>query len=868
MGSYLSGTVTILFTDIEGSTLLSQLQPEAMKLALARHHAILRAAIESNSGYVFQIAGDSFCAAFDDALHALNAALTAQRRLRDEPWGELKPVHVRMGLHTGVVKMVDGSIEMPYSGYSTLAFTQRIMSAAHGGQILLSGATRELLLGLLPPQVTLRDLGENRLKDLLHLIHLYQVMTPDLPSDFPPLKTLEAYPHNLPAQLTSFIGREKEKAEIKALLNTTRLITLTGSGGIGKTRLALEVAAEELTSYTNGVWLIELAPLTDPSQMIPTLAQLFGLREYTFTSLKKVVMDYLRDKKCLLILDNCEHLIEACARLADDLLHQCTGLKILATSREALGIAGEMIYRTPTLADSESLRLFAERARAVNLNFRLAEEESSFVAQICQRLDGIPLAIELAAARVNLLSSEQIAVRLDDRFRLLVGGSRTALPRQQTLRALIDWSYNLLSEKERTLFRRLAVFVGGWTLEAAEAVCSGELVEPFEVLDLMSSLVDKSLVMTDEVLSEGRYHRLETIRQYAREKFFNTDEVKLIRDRHLTWMLNWAKRMETELEGNNLVHGLHQVKIELDNIRSAIEWGLASSRVEQSMKIISALSIYWDDSHPFQESRKWLERGFESREELTKPTLIDSLLIATHLAYHQNDMEVAHRYAEECLELARGSDNKLLLAKALDQMAAMYQADGNFPEWKRYDNEARNLYEELGDKKSLIGLVGNEILTLIYLNDIPQAAKLAEDYAGIDAGLDEFSQAWFYLVFAYLKASQGDLENGTIFVRKSLLIFQQLNDLYWIANCLAEFAYVANSRNDPIRSARLLGARNAIHESIGATSSPQSQLLFSTIIEKTKSMLDEETFQSAWAEGNAMTMQQAIAYALENTYAA
>ncbi len=299
---------------------------------------------------------------------------------------------------------------------------------------------------------------------------MWQLVAPDLATEFPPLKSLTTVPNNLPLQLTSFVGREKEIAEITGLLNSTRLVTLTGSGGTGKTRLAQEVGAEVLSAFTNGVWLIELAPLSDPAQIIPTLAQVFGLQELPFNPLANLVKDYLRDKKILLLLDNCEHLIEACARLADDLLHQCAGLKILASSREALGIAGEVAYRIPSLADSESTQLFVDRARAANSKFNLTDSNASAIAQICHRLDGIPLAIELAAARARLLSAEQIAARLDDRFRLLVGGSRTALPRQQTLRALIDWSYDLLSDEEKRLLQFSSVFVGGWTLDALEAV--------------------------------------------------------------------------------------------------------------------------------------------------------------------------------------------------------------------------------------------------------------------------------------------------------------------------------------------------------------------------------------------------------------
>ena len=507
-----TGTVTFLFTDIEGSTHLWQEQPEAMAVAHARHDEILRNAIEANHGYIFQVVGDSFSAAFHNAIDGLRAVLAAQRALHQtsevSETSEVLRLRARMGLHTGTAEILpDGK----YEGYATIASTQRVMSAAHGGQTLLTQTTYELLQNTLLDEVTLQDMGEHRLKDLRAPLRLYQVNAPDLPQNFPPIKSLDLQPNNLPAQLTSFIGREKEIDEIKAALSESRLVTLTGSGGTGKTRLSIETGLQLLPRFSNGVWLVELAPLSDEAQIIPALAQAFGLQELPFNPLKNLVMDYLRDKKLLLILDNCEHLIAACAKLANDLLHQCAGLKILASSREALGIAGEVAYRTPSLADSESTQLFVDRAHAANSKFALTDSNASSVAQICQRLDGIPLAIELAAARTKLLSAEQIASRLDDLFSLLVGGSRTALPRQQTLRALIDWSYDLLSEEEKYLLRIASVFVGGWTLDALEFVAD----EP-KSLELLEQLVNKSLVVTEEQKGEMRYFLLETIRQYAR----------------------------------------------------------------------------------------------------------------------------------------------------------------------------------------------------------------------------------------------------------------------------------------------------------------------------------------------------------------
>lgn len=530
MTSRPSGTVTFLFTDIEGSTILAQQFPDALPALLTRHREILQGSIQAQNGYIFQVVGDSFSAAFHSARDALIAALDAQTQLHHENWKPV-PIKVRMGIHTGAAQLADDpNTEGPYSGYATLALTQRIMSAAHGGQILLSQSTYELTRDALAGKFQFIDIGEHHLKSILRPVRLYQLSAPGLSLNFPPLKTLDYSPHNLPEQLTSFVGREKEIVDVKNLLRSARLVTLTGSGGTGKTRLSQEAGAQELRNFPHGVWLIELAALTDPSQIIPAIAQVFGLQVLPFNSLANIVLDYLRDKNLLLILDNCEHLIEACARLADDLLHQCTGCRILASSREALGIAGEVSYHVPSLADSESTQLFVDRARAVNPGFKLADANASPITQICSRLDGIPLAIDLAAARVKLLSAEQIAVRLDDRFRLLVGGSRTALPRQQTLRALIDWSYDLLSEEEKRLLQFASVFVGGWTLDALEAVAD----DP-ETLEHLEQLVNKSLVVTEERETEMRYSMLETIRQYAREKLFDAKQSSAARDRHFIY---------------------------------------------------------------------------------------------------------------------------------------------------------------------------------------------------------------------------------------------------------------------------------------------------------------------------------------------
>ncbi|TMH54013.1 MAG: adenylate/guanylate cyclase domain-containing protein [Betaproteobacteria bacterium] len=516
---------TFLFTDIEGSSRLWEQDPERMRPALARHDALVRTAVEHNRGTVVKMSGDGVHAAFSDPLDAVCASLELQRALADSESTNGIAIHVRCGLHAGVTERRDND----FFG-TAVNRAARIMSTAHGGQVLLSQAVAVLVDERLPPGVTLRDLGSLRLRDLASPEHVYQLVHPQLRQDFPALRSLEATPNNLPLQVTSFVGRERELAEVKKLLANSRLLTLLGVGGIGKTRLSLQVAADLMDDYPDGVWFVELAPLTDALLVPQAVASVLGVKEEAGRPVVEALIKYVKSRRQLLILDNCEHLLDACAELVKQLLQAGPSLRILASSREHLRVAGESTYPVPalaapdpyekfihtTLTQYEAARLFIDRALAAQPAFEISQQNAIAVAEVCHRLDGIPLAIELAAARVRALPVGTIASRLSDRLRLLAGGDRTALPRQQTLRALIDWSFDLLGEQERTLFRRLAVFAGGFTLEAAEAVSAvGDLANS-DVLDVLTHLVEKSLVVMEG--ESGRYRLLETVRQYAQER--------------------------------------------------------------------------------------------------------------------------------------------------------------------------------------------------------------------------------------------------------------------------------------------------------------------------------------------------------------
>ena len=498
---------------------------------------------------------------------------------RREPWPEPVRIRVRMALHTGAAEVRDND----YFG-QPLNRVARVLAAGHGGQVLLSLATRELVQDRLPAGLALRDLGERRLKDLIRPERIYQLVASDLPAEFPPLKTLDARAHNLPIQLTSFVGREQEMQDVKGLLGASRLVTLIGSGGAGKTRLGLQVSADLIDDFADGVWLVELAPLTDPRLVPQTMATVLGIKEQPGAAITDTLTKELRNKELLLILDNCEHLVDASARLCQSLLAICAGVHLLVTSRETLRVPGETTYRVPSLPTPDpkttpsvasltqyaAVRLFIDRAVAVRPEFVVSNANAPALASICHRLDGIPLALELAAARVRSLSVDDIDRRLDQRFRLLIGGSRTALPRQQTLRALIDWSYELLDASERALFGRLSVFAGGWALEAAVHVCGGEGVDASEIADLLTSLADKSLVVVEPAGTSVRYGLLETVRQYARDRLQERGEEARWQARHLACFLALAEEAAPQLMGADQQAWLERLDREIDNLRLAL----------------------------------------------------------------------------------------------------------------------------------------------------------------------------------------------------------------------------------------------------------------------------------------------------------
>jgi predicted ATPase/class 3 adenylate cyclase len=900
----LSGTVTFLFTDIDGSTQLWEQYPDAMKTALAKHDSILKEAILANHGEIVKTTGDGVHAVFTTALDGITAAVVMQRGLLSISAG--LPLRVRMGLHTAEAELRDGD----YYGQS-LNRAARIMSIGHGGQILLSETTVQVVREHLPRDYHLLELGVHFLKGLTRPEKITQLVVPDLPKDFPPLNSIPTATHNLPLQLTSFIGREKEIAEIKALLASSRLVTLTGSGGTGKTRLSIEVGTQELAQFTNGVWMIELAPLSDPAQIIPALAQAFGLQETPFSTIETLVTDHLRDKKLLLILDNCEHLIAACASLADQLLHQCAGLKILASSREALGIGGEMAYRTPSLADSESTRLFIERARAANANVSLTAANAAAVAQICLRLDGIPLAIELAAARTKLLSVDQIAARLDDRFKLLTGGSRTALPRQQTLRALIDWSYDMLSQEERALLRRLSVFASGWTFEAAEFVCPNH-----DVLELLTQLVNKSLVVVDNEDSQStRYRLLETIRQYARDKLFDAGEAFEVRTIHSQYYLQVAEAAEPHLYQADSGKLIGLLENERDNFRVTLEWTTAND-IETALRIVYALQLFWIRNGFQAEGRILTEAVIASAEALPplqgqadfqrKFLIARALSTLVVVTISQGDIQYARQVSAKCEFYARGIGNQGLVARALSYSCIGRLSTADIEGVEIHSREALQCARASDDPFALGLSLG---VTSEFLMITGKDPEMAREYASQSTKiLKEHGYEWAYALillgigmmakytgdfkvsrenltnvlplfqkmgdiqrvmmiqseFGHMQRYEGHFDKAEQTYRETIVAWQKIGHFAAVAHQLELFAFIAFAHGQSQRAARLFGAAEALREHVNIQMSHFERLEYDKQVAELRHSMDERALRDFWAEGRGMTTEQAVQFALES----
>jgi predicted ATPase/class 3 adenylate cyclase/DNA-binding CsgD family transcriptional regulator len=716
-----TGTVTLLLADVEGSTRLWETQPDVMTAAVARLDQTLSEACAKHGGVrpVEQGEGDSFVIAFSRGADAVACALDLQR-------APLVPIKLRIGIHTGDVRLRD---EGNYIG-PTINRTARLRDLAHGGQTVLSGVTESLVLDQLPPDVTLTELGTHSLRDLPRPERVIQLCHPELAADFPPLRVVNTVAaHHLPAQLTSFVGRRAELTEVRQLVADNRLVTLAGAGGVGKTRLALQVATEMVDEFDGGVWNVDLAPVPHADVVPVAVARALGLPDQPGRSTIETLTRFIGNQRMLVVLDNCEHLLDASASLVTELLGACPDLTLLTTSREPIGVAGEVSWRVPSmsLAD-DAVELFADRARRVRPDFRVTDDNAKAVSDICGQLDGLPLAIELAAARIRALSLAEIIESLRHRFRLLTGGARMAVRRQQTLHASVDWSHALLTEPDRVLFRRLAVFLGGFDLDAAQFVCGGGDVERYQILDQLTLLVDKSLVVADDDGRQGtRYRLLETMRQYALEKLGESGEADSVRVRHRDHYAAMAAEL-VATECTDLDARVVRTELEMDNLRIAFGWSLESADLERAQTLASSLQPLWLGRGRILEGRAWFNTAFTQGDPhrlALAPAVharakADKAVLDTWI-----DVAASIEQSQQALAIARGLDDPGLLAHVLTACgiaSQAYDADAARP----YFAEAMGLARARGESWMLIQILFWQAGMAIIAGD-PITARVAAE---------------------------------------------------------------------------------------------------------------------------------------------
>lgn len=750
-----SGVVTFLLSDVEGSTRLWEGDEGTMGAAIARHYELLDAAITLHGGVrpVEQGGGDSVVGVFAQPSDAIAAALHAQRTFAHEPWPGGQVLRIRIALHTGEAQLRGNDY---YVG-RTVIRCARLRAVAHGGQTVLSGATRDLVADRLPDDADLRDLGSHRLKDLGAPERVWQLCHPDLADEFPPLRSLNAFANNLPTQLTSFVGRDAELAELRTVLEADRLVTLTGAGGSGKTRLAVHAAADVADRHPDGVRWVELAPVSSPDAVPYAVARTFGFVEEEDRPPTQTLCEQLAASDALVVLDNAEHVLEPRAQLTQALLGAAPKLRILVTSREPLGVPGELTWRVPSLNDAAATRLFSERASRVRPGFQAEGSEGAAVAQICRRLDGLPLAIELAAARVRMMPPARIAAALDDRFRLLTGGSRTVLPHQQTLETSVAWSHDLLDDSERALLRRLSVFAGGFTLDAAEHVCTGDVVDRYAVLDLLTHLVDKSLVQADVDDPEGRYRLLETIRFFAGARLAESGESDRIRERHRDFFLALAERAEPELVKADGLAWLDRLQRDWDNLSAAADWCESTAAHGPFLRLVTALTLFFELRSHLAAGGRWFARAL-SHDDGPSALRARALWGASHVALYGGDMEALGRYAPAALAMAEEIGDEAATCRALNTngLAAMWlghEVEGGRAAMVR----SAALGRKLKDNWALCDGLKLTTVSWMIQDDFEGLSPVLAEFKAVSEALgNRFFMAWYYTTVGWAAMHQGD----------------------------------------------------------------------------------------------------------------
>jgi predicted ATPase/class 3 adenylate cyclase/DNA-binding CsgD family transcriptional regulator len=845
-----TGTITLLFTDIEGSTLLLQQLGEQYSSVLAQCRQVLRTAFQQSQGHEVDTQGDAFFFAFARATDAVSAAMAAQRTLASYTWPEGAAVRIRMGLHTG-------EPQRTAEGYVGLDvhLAARMMSAGHGGQVLLSQATRHLVEHHLPDGVSLQDLGEHRLKDLEQKSHLFQLVIADLPADFPPLRTLDTHPHNLPAQPTPLIGREREVAAVQQLLQReeVRLLTLTGPGGSGKTRLSLHVAAELRDHFTDGIYFVNLAPISDAELVVPTMVQTLGLKESATRSMVEQLQTFLQEKQLLLLLDNFEQVVSA-ACILSDLLARCSHLKLLVTSREVLHLSAEHEFAVPplslpdlkhlpdlvTLSQYEAVALFIARAQALQSDFQVSNANAPAVAEICARLDGLPLAIELAAARIKLLPPQALLARLGQRLAVLTSGRRDAPARQQTLRKTIEWSYQLLDAEEQRLFRRLSVFVGGCTLQAIEAVCAAldTQTPAVSVLDGVASLIDKSLLrQTEPEAEEPRFVMLETIREYGREALAAPGEAEVTHQAHAIYYLALAEAAERAWNGPQEAMWFTRLEQEHDNLRAAMNWLLERGEAEMAFRLGTALWWFWYAQEHLHEGWNLLERALARSEGVAVPLraralwaagslagslghvergevlcqeslalfreigdtqgLGDATFHLAHVAFARWDLAAARSLFEESLVSLRQTGDKTRVAWALNALALVVLYQGEYARVHPLAEQAIEILRDLGDTAGVAMALMTLAQVVFWQGDLARAQTLAEEVLAraSETGITS-AQALALALRGEITLAQGEATTARLLIEQSHTLWQEVGNQGMLASTLSLLGKVLAAQGD------------------------------------------------------------------------
>lgn len=867
-----TGTVTFLFTDIEGSTRLLQELGEDYRAVQDPHMEIIRGAIAEAGGTEVRTEGDSFFAAFLRPGDAVRAAAAAQRALATYPWPLGRPLRVRMGLHTGEGVLGGGD----YIGIDVNR-AARIAAAASGGQVLLSEATAVLARRTLAEGVAIRSLGHHRLKDLGLPEHLHDLDIEGLPAQFPPPRSLEA-PSNIPAELTSFVGREAEIERAKALLATSRLLTVTGPGGTGKTRLALRIAAAVFQEFPDGVFFVDLAPVSEPALVIPTIASTLGVREEGWEQpVAEGLEEYLRDRRLLLILDNFEQVLDA-APVVLPLLTGASSLKIVVTSRAPLRLQGEQdvplaplgvphASALPPLRDlsrNEAVALFVQRAIAVDPTFTLTNENGSQVAEIVARVDGLPLAIELAAMRVAVLKPAAMLRQMDRRLPLLNRGGRDRPARQQTLRAAVGWSYDLLDDSERVLFRRLSAMIGGSTLEAAGAVCDPNGARGIDILEVLTGLADSSLVHTTHAESgdDVRFGMLQTVREFAHEQLEAEGERCATERLHACWFLDLAEEAEPNFRGPEIRRWLMIAQLEHDNLRAALRWAIENDEAEIGLRIAGSLWRFWHLGGHLSEGRRWAEAVLLLPSAGTRSVERAKALAALGgLAYWQNDVPAARDAYEEALAISQDLEDEPGIAEGTYNLAFAYGLVPTRAGSRELFVTSRAMFDRLDHRRGvadslwalalLARLKGENDIARSQAQESTRLHRELGDAVGLIDSLEVLGRAAFEM---------GDIETARSSYLETLDILAPIGYRTALAIVLDNLAAHENGRGQPARALRLGGAAEALKEAAGGQVPPEFADL-PDLREAARATISPDRIGYAWAEGRAMTLVEALAYA-------